>query len=371
MKQDAKRAAIIMAGGSGERFWPLSRQNHPKQLLRLTRPDQSMLEEAVTRAAECIPRESIFIQTAPHLQAAIREAGLGLSPGNILAEPAKRNTAGCLAYAAAHIMALHGEEAADIAVAVLTADHAIEDMRRFLDTLDAALGTAAREDALVTIGIPPDWPSTGYGYIEVERPPRKDGDRWTLEAVPVLGFTEKPDRAQAEIYLKSGRHFWNSGMFFWRLGVFLEQFRHAHPGYGAGIAALTAAMRARDDAAVCAIFETLENISIDYALMERAQRVCMLPAVFPWDDLGAWPAVGRHGVKDANGNVLFGEPVALDCRDCIVYNAQSGRMALGVSGLADMVVVATDDAMLVVPKDRAEDVKRIVAVLRERGAAQL
>ncbi|OPZ08958.1 MAG: Alginate biosynthesis protein AlgA [candidate division BRC1 bacterium ADurb.BinA292] len=369
---DFLRIAVIMAGGSGERFWPLSRRHRPKQLLRLATDQQTLLEEAIERIEPLVPPERIFVITAAALVTPIREAHTGLPDENILGEPAKRNTAGALTWAAAHILANFAAQSAEkTSIAVLTADHRIGDRQGFAATVQSALTAAEQTGALVTIGVPPERPETGFGYIEV--PP----DATPLLAtdppvLPVARFLEKPDRPTAEAFLRDGRHFWNSGMFFWRLDRFLEELNGSAPAHAQAALSMALAMANRDPEAAARIFTELEDISIDYALMERAGRVAMARAAFDWDDVGAWDALDRNRARDAAGNVAVGDPVLVDSRDCIVYNAEGAdAIAVGVVGMEGVVVVVSRDGVLVVPKDRAQDVKQVVGQLKKRGAKQL
>lgn len=362
------RVAVIMAGGSGERFWPLSRFHHPKQLLHLSSETQNMLEEAVSRIAPLIPAEHVYIATARHLQEAIRKAERVLPPENILAEPCKRNTAGCLVYVAAQLLARYGE-GRQVTMAVLTADHLISDADGFRETVSVALNAAEQQEALVTLGIKPTRPETGYGYIEAGTAPEGAAP---LAALPVAAFREKPGQADAEAFVASGRFYWNSGMFFWRLDVFLRELSLAQPVMAEHLLAMAKALRQHDEATSTQHFEALESISIDYALMEKAQRVLVVPAAFPWDDVGAWTALDRTREHDAAGNVAIGDPLLEDCENCIVYNAPGAdAMAVGVVGMQDVIVVTAADAVLVLPKDRAQEVKRIVEALKARGSGQV
>lgn len=365
------RVAVIMAGGSGERFWPISRRLHPKQLLNLSDPRRSLLQEAVDRLLPLIPAERVFVVTGRHLVEPIRAAGIGIPAENVIAEPCKRNTTGCLVWAAAVLQQRLGK-AEDVSMAVVTADHLIRDEDAFRATLDAALTAAEQQPALVTIGIAPGRPETGYGYIEtpagaapVLRTPQGG------EVIPVLRFCEKPDRATAEEFIRTGRFFWNSGMFFWRISTFLDALAAASPEIHRTAGAMTAALQAGDATGAEALFAALPDISIDYALMERAPRVLMARAGFAWDDIGAWDALDRTFAHDAAGNVSFGDPVLADTRDCIVYNEPGAdRMAVGVVGLEGVAVIVAGDAVIVLPKNRAQDVKTVVAELKKRSAGQ-
>lgn len=367
-----QRFAVIMAGGAGERFWPLSRQDRPKQLLQLTDPDRSMLAEAVDRLATLIPRERIYVITSARLTPIIRAAGVGVPNENIVGEPCKRNTAGALIYIAAHVLARHPDLSPEnVSVAIVTADHKIGEVEKFAQVMDAALSVAEDEPALVICGITPDQPETGFGYIQA-------GEAITLPATTMSGFHavkafhEKPNLERAKDFLASGDYFWNSGMFFWRLSTFFDEMTQARPDLAAQGKAIEAALRAGDEPAAVAAFEGLEDISIDYALMEHARRVYMVRANFPWRDVGLWAHLDHLHLPDANGNSTVGDPVLVDTHGCVVYNAPgSRRVALGMVGVNDLIVVVTDDAVLVVPKDRAQDVRHIVAELKKRDAPQV
>ncbi|HPO14248.1 MAG TPA: mannose-1-phosphate guanylyltransferase [Candidatus Hydrogenedentes bacterium] len=355
-----KRVAVIMAGGSGERFWPLSRMHRPKQLLCLTSETDSLLQEAVKRIAPLIPPEDVYIQTGLHLQSVIQQANIGVPAENVLAEPCKRNTSGCLAYATAHLLAKYHERAEDVTLAVLTADHVIDDPDAFRATVHSALDAAEQHNALVTIGITPTRPATGYGYIHASS---SQGDILTVKA-----FHEKPSLEKAQHYLDSGEFYWNSGMFFWKASTFLAELEQNNPPLAQVTRSMAEAMRQQDTAKVNTIFETIEDLSIDYALMEKTHCVRMARARFGWDDIGTWAALDRTRTPDDQGNVTFGSPVLVECHNAIVYNAPGpGKMTVGVVGLDNIIVVATEDAVLVLPKNRSEDVRAVLQELRRRN----
>ena len=362
-----------MAGGSGERFWPLSRRDRPKQLLRLTDPDRTLLQEAVDRISPLIPLEQVFIATGRSLQGPIRAAGLGVPDENVLAEPCKRNTAGALAWVAAEMLARFGGDGSDVTLCVLTADHVISGAERFREVVDTAMEAAEREDALVTIGISPSRPATGYGYIEVAAgAPALELSRAEPRVHVVERFCEKPGLREAEEFVSSGRFFWNSGMFFWRVSTFVSELSRARPDLGRAVVEMADALRSGDAERAERVFEALESISVDYALMERARRVLVARGDFDWDDVGAWDALDRALPRDAEGNVAVGEPILIDTRDCVVYNeAGAETAALAVLGCEGLVIVVCPDGVLVASKERAQDVKQIVARLNERGAAQI
>lgn len=358
-----RRVAVIMAGGSGERFWPLSREKRPKQLLRLTSERETLLEEAVRRIEPLIPADHVYIATSRILRDPIRRADLGIPAENVLAEPMKRNTAGCLVWVAATLRARFPGE--DVTLAILTADHQIGTPAQFRSCVRRAMDTAAQQDALVTIGIRPTRPETGYGYIEA--PPRGG----TRTARRVAGFREKPNRELAEEFVDSGQHYWNSGMFFWRLSTFESEFDAASPEHGEALRSIADALGRNKPRLAEKAFAALPDISIDFALMEHARQVLMVEGRFPWDDVGAWDALERTRPTGAEGNVAEGDPVLINTRDSIVLNDTGGAMAVGVVGAEHLVVIVTKDAVLVAPKHAAQDVRLVARELKRRKARQV
>lgn len=366
------RVGVIMAGGAGERFWPLSRHEHPKQLLRLTSDTESMLAEAVSRLAPLIPPERIYIATAEHLIDAVREAQVGVPEENILGEPCKRNTAGCLVFATAHVLARHDGDGSKLSMAVVTADHLIGDAERFRQTVAVSLDAAEIHGVLTTQGIVPSRPETGYGYIQALE---TEGPVLESKGIPVYtvaAFHEKPNKEMAENFIDSGHYYWNSGMFFWQVETFLSELRKVRPKMAQAAHDMAAAILANDKGTVRTIFESFEDISIDYALMEHSEHVAVARADYPWDDVGVWSALDRTRPRDEHGNVMEGEPVVVDCQDCIIYNdVGPERMAVSVVGVEGLVVVVSEDGVLVIPKDRAQDVRHAVSELKARGAKQV
>lgn len=342
------RYAVIMAGGSGERFWPLSRRTRPKQLLKLTDPDLTMIEEAVERIEPLVGRDRVILATATHLEGPLREPQV-VPDANVIAEPDKRNTLGCLVWVAAALRGLHPDE--DVSMAILTADHKIGEAHAFRDTVRSGLELAEQHGKLVTIGIRPDRPETGYGYIEL-------GDGRVGEGFEVASFREKPDKAAAQNFVESGRFLWNSGMFFWTLATFESELREVQPEAYANYRRILK----RDDP--IGAFRALPNLSIDFALMERSRNVAVVPSRFPWDDVGAWDALDRTLQPNHHGNVSQGDGIDLGSRNCIVVRDEGAPMVATI-GLEDIVVVATRDAVLVCKKSEVQRVKEVVARLPE------
>ncbi|MEQ8821580.1 MAG: mannose-1-phosphate guanylyltransferase [Sumerlaeia bacterium] len=363
------RVAVIMAGGSGERFWPLSRNSRPKQLLKLSCPDQTMLEEAVSRALPLFDAKNVFISTSERLREVIARGDRRIATENILAEPARRDTTGAMIWVTAQLMARYGEDQ-PITMAVLTADQLIGNPDGFRQSVERAMDCAERENALVTIGIPPDRPETGYGYIEAQT--REPANGRANGPIRVAAYHEKPNRERAEEYLRAGNFYWNSGMFFWSLTKFLEEFQVAQPDMAANIHRIAETLHSGDHARAVAQFESLESISIDYSLMERARDVRMIPATFSWDDIGTWDALSRCRECDERGNVCIGDPVLVDSSNCIVYNEPgASERAVALVGVKDLVVVVSGDSVLVTHKDHVQDVKGVVKELKRRGARQV
>ncbi len=367
MAEIPERMALVLAGGVGERFWPLSRRSRPKQLLPLGPGGSSLLEDTVDRVAPFIPADRVLVITGQSLVEPIRGAGLGIPAPNVLAEPAKRNTAGALVFAAARLLADHGEEAGGITLAVLPADHRIQPAEAFRQDLERALVTVEQEGGLAVMGIEPVRPETGYGYIEADTSasPTSSG------ALPVAAFKEKPDEETAAEYASSGRHYWNSGMFFWRLWDFLQELEEASPVHHAVVGPLAEHLREGRTDQARELFEGLPDTSIDYALMEKARTVHMVPASFRWDDLGAWDALRRVSEMDGEGNLLQGPSVVLESRESTVVNDAGEEVAVSVIGVEGLTVVVTSDGVLVVPTEKAQQVRDAVRELKERGSPRL
>lgn len=350
--------AFILAGGRGTRFWPLSRRRRPKQFLDFT-GEGSLLALTVSRLSPLIPPERQWVLTATDLVDAVREAVPQIPAEQVLAEPVGRNTAPAVGLAAA-ILAERGE---DPAFAVLPSDHLIQPGAAFRDCLGQALELASTEPWLMTFGVRPDRPETGYGYIEV-------GER--VDAASsihrVAAFVEKPDRERATAYLDSGRHLWNSGMFCWRASTVLDGLAAHAPDVLSvvrGIAGAGPAGTAGFAAALENSFASAPAISVDYALMEKARNVVVVEATFEWNDVGHWLAMRELWPDAGGGNAARGEVLAVDATRNIVYGP--GRLT-ALIGLEDHVVVTTDDVTLVCPASRAQDVKLALERLADSGA---
>ncbi len=349
---------VIMAGGAGTRFWPASRARRPKQLLPLAgRADEALLAATVRRVLPLCPWERVLVVTASHLADATREVLPELPPENLLAEPCARNTAPCIAWAAATIR----RRDPDATVMVLPADHHIADEEGFRAALGRAI--AAAQTDIATIGIRPTRPETGYGYIEIGEPIAEGVHR-------VARFIEKPDRARAERYAVSGEHLWNSGMFFFRARAMLDAVRAHLPDLASGIDRIDRAAEHGDEAAeVARTFPTLPSVSIDHGVMEKAARLAVVPGSFGWSDVGSWQSAWELAAKDGESNAAPESAVLVDARGNLVCDlrAAAGSRVIALVGVSDLVVVETDDALLVMPRERAQDVRAVIEALKARG----
>jgi len=348
--------AVILAGGKGERFWPLSTSKRPKQFLALI-GRKTMLGEAVDRLKGLIPPQRILVITNRAFVNAARAAAPAVPARNVVGEPVGRDTAAAIALGAA----LVGARDPAATFCVITADHVIGDTPRYQRTLRAALELASGDDVLITIGMKPTAPHTGFGYIEA------GGAYRTVRGIAfrtARRFVEKPAAATARKYLASGRYFWNAGMFIWSVRALEHALRRHRPDLARLLDVLRRAAGRPGFAQILAReYARLEKISIDYALMEKAERVVVAPGTFPWDDVGSWPALGNHLPHDLAGNIVIGHGEALDARNNIVV---SDRRLTALIGVEDLIVVQAEGATLVCARDRAQDIKKMVAVLRAK-----
>ncbi len=346
--------AIIMAGGKGERFWPLSTSRRPKQLLALA-GGKPLILQAVDRLEGIVPPERVLIVTNESLVAPIREILGEGSPVGVLGEPVGRDTAAAIAAGAAWIQRRDPEAV----FCVLTADHVIGDLPVFRDTLARGMELCAANDVLMTIGIAPAEPSSAYGYIETGERWKKSGD---VEFFRARRFVEKPDVETAKGYLATGRYAWNSGMFVWSVRSIRKAFADYRPALAARIDAWAACTSDADfQAALEKDFPALEKISIDYAVMEKATNIVVCKGAFSWDDVGSWPALEAHLPKDGQGNATTGDVEVLDGARNIVVS--EGRLTALV-GVKDLVVVQADGVTLVCDKAHSQEIKPLLAKLR-------
>ena len=346
--------ALILAGGSGERFWPLSRRARPKQLLRLV-SDKTLLEETLARLEGLVPRERILILTNSEQENAVRKLLSDFPKENIVAEPAKRDTAAAIALGTSWV-AVRDHSAI---MAVLPADHAITNRAAFQDTLALAAEAARETSELVTIGIKPTWACPGFGYIEHGEPVRLRKCPANDAIHRVVRFREKPNPDLAESFLRRGNFRWNAGMFVWSVPTVLREFNRHAPELADFISQLRAP--GNFDTALRERFGKLPRISFDYAIMEKADRVLVVEAGFDWNDIGSWHAVANYFEKDKRGNAANHSVTAIDSSNNIVFD--EGGTTITLLGVHDLIVVRTPDALLVCHRHEAERIKELIGKL--------
>ena len=350
---DHLRIGIIMAGGSGERFWPLSTPERPKQLLNICENNHSLLQETYSRLTHFIQPDNIFVATATHLKEATSEQLPNMSQENILSEPMKRNTAGCLLWVLAHLKAKYPNSWEKISVSIVPADHYIEPKEQFSQLVTEILNFCEKNTSLVTIGITPTRPETGYGYIEI------DPDQDIQGSIgQVKSFREKPSLDRALQYFSSGQHFWNSGMFFWTLESFYNKFKEVSPDLIEYTDQMAEYIAEENHQKAADTFALLPNISIDYALMEKAEDVYFAKANFNWDDIGAWDAISRLHEQDSELNTIHGDHVVMNSKNCTVYS-ENNQVNACLLGVEDLIVVTAGDKVLVAHKDKAQEVRKL------------
>ena len=350
---------VIMAGGSGTRFWPRSRRRRPKQLIRIF-GQGTMIQQTVARLEGEVPPESFLIVTTLDQAAEIAAQLPELKPDQIIAEPCGRDTSACIALAAFLVR----KKDPDAVMAVLSADHTISPAREFARCLKEAAVIAAEHRALVTFGIRPSHPSELYGYVRRGAP--LAGWTGALPAFRLAEFKEKPTRAVAEGFLKSGDYYWNSGNFVWRAADILDAFRKFMPELHDALARIEPDLGTpRQCAALERVYPTLPKLSIDYGVMEKAPNAVLVEAQFQWDDVGAWDSIARHHPADENGNHVLARHAGLDTRNCIVVGDE-GHLITTV-GVENLIVVHTHDATLICDRRRAGHVKMLVDLLKAQG----
>jgi len=352
---DSHAVAVILAGGSGTRLWPLSRQQLPKQFLKL-QGDETMLEGTISRLAPIVSRENVWVVTSE--AHAIGEAYSALDELNTILEPVARNTAPAIALAAALLADLSGS---DPMMLVLPADHLIRNRENFHQCLEIAIAAAA-DDKLVTFGIVPTRPDTGFGYIQAD--PDKE-----LKVHPVVRFAEKPDLATAESFLAEGGYYWNSGMFVWKASVILDEVQKHLPDVWSVLEKMRAKWK-RDEPWQEVIrhgFADMPSISIDYGVMEKSERVALVPCDIGWSDVGSWDAVYEVSEHDAFGNAVSGDVLELDCKNSLI---RSHSRLLAAVGLEDVIAIETPDAILLTKRGDSQRVREVVDAIKDRGSRE-
>lgn len=336
---------VIMAGGGGTRFWPLSRKAKPKQFLNLSGKD-TMVMDTIKRLCRVAAGEDIFVVTGEgFVDSTVEATSSILRADHILGEPAARNTAACIGYAAMEIVKKYG----DGVMCIAASDHFIRNEDEYERVMKRAAQLAEEKNALVTIGIKPTFPSTGYGYIRCDR-------NTTEDYYAVEEFVEKPDLERATEYLESGKYAWNSGMFVWKASLILDYFKELLPDIYAHLVTIGDAMGTdREKEVISEVYPIIPKISIDYGIMERAKGVLMVEGDFGWNDVGSFDALEEIYEKDENGNVILANGYLIDTAGCILYG--DGEKLIATLGVEDLVIAQTKDIILVCDKKRAQDVK--------------
>jgi len=350
--------AVIMAGGSGTRFWPWSRKKKPKQLLKIT-GQETMITQTVDRIIGEIPSENIYVVTTSTLAESIEEELPQIPAKNIISEPFGRNTAACIGLAATIIL----KKDSNAIMVVMTADHIIEPPDLFLKSIKCAEELATEKNTLITFGIKPTEPSVNYGYIQ------RNEDVINRQDFPVYDvkcFTEKPDRMTAENFLKSGKYYWNSGIFVWSVNTILENINTLMPDLSQGLKRIEKSLETPDESSViCHEYEKFDNISIDYGIMEKASNVKIIEAGFTWDDVGSWLALERLNNSDQNNNTILGKYCGLNAQGNIIIG--DNEHLITTINVSDMIIVNTKDVTMVCNKNSAEDIKKLTELLKEEG----
>lgn len=349
---------VIMAGGGGTRFWPLSRQAKPKQLLNLS-GQGLMINETISRIKDVIEPKNIFIVTNKNqIDQMTSMVNPDILREHILAEPQARNTAACIGYAAFEILLKYG----DGVMCIFPSDHYIKDIKEFQRVLQAGIIRAEQSPKLITIGIKPTFPSTGYGYIKYDQESIKDPKQAVYD---VMEFVEKPNYKLARQYIESGQYVWNSGVFLWKASVIIENFKRFLPKVYEYLYEISKSIGSADEnETLSRIYPMIPSISIDYGIMERSNDVEMLIGDFGWNDVGSWDTLGELYDMDESGNVIKGEQINLNTKNCISYSQSRFIATVGVENL---IIVETQDAVLVCKKDQAQDVKLVVDQIKSHG----
>ena len=352
-----KITAVIMAGGKGERFWPKSRNDKPKQFLSLTQDKETMIQKTVKRLLPIVEKEDIYIVTNASYMHLVKEQLPDIPKENILSEPFARNTAPCIAYAAAVI----NKKYDDAVMLVLPSDHLIKYEDIYISTLKKAVKAAKDNKNLITIGITPSYPETGYGYINFGE---EKGDVFEVKK-----FVEKPDLKTAKSYLSSGKYLWNSGMFVWKISSIMKNFQEFMPETYNGALRIGESFGTENFQSVLENeFQNFRSESIDFGIMEKADDIYTIPGSFGWDDVGSWLAIERINETDEFKNFTEGDVLMYDTKRTTVCG---GKRLIATEGARDIIIVDTDDVLLVCSKNETQDVKQIIAQLKEKNRNNL
>lgn len=349
------KTALIMAGGRGERFWPKSRKNLPKQFLSLTSDGKTMIQLTVERISPVVSLENIYISTNTSYKKLVMEQLPGIPEENILCEPVGRNTAPCIGLAAVNIRKKLG----DAIMMILPSDHLIKNNVMFLDVLRDAATAAEENTNLVTIGITPSYPETGYGYIQFDSQNLKE---CSSRAYKVVNFKEKPDLSTAKEYVASGDYLWNSGMFIWKVSSILSNMENLMPAMYDGLKKIESSIGTHDQEQVLeSEFINFKSESIDYGIMEHAKDIYIIPGAFGWDDVGSWLALERINSTNEFGNVVNGNVISIDTKNSIIHGNEK---LIATVGLKDIIIIDTEDALLICDKDSTQDIKKVIENLK-------
>jgi mannose-1-phosphate guanylyltransferase len=352
-----KITAVIMAGGRGERFWPKSRNSCPKQFLSLTADKETMIQKTVKRLDKIVEPEDVFVVTNSAYREIVETQLPQIPKENILSEPCARNTAPCIAYAAAVIKKKYD----DAVMLVLPSDHLIGYVNIYHRALRKAIAAAEEGQNLVTIGITPTYPETGYGYINFGE---EKGDAFEVER-----FVEKPDLATAKKYLASGNYLWNSGMFVWKVSSIMANIQKFMPAVYDGASRIGESFGTDDfEEVLIREFEAFPSESIDFGIMEKAENIYTIPGSFGWDDVGSWLAMERINETDDDKNFIEGDVIAVDSKRTTICG---GKRLIAAVGTRDLIIVDTDDVLLVCSKNSTQDVKKVISKLKEQERFEL
>lgn len=350
-----KKVAVIMAGGKGERFWPKSRKNMPKQFLSLTSEGKTMLQHTVERIQPLIDLEDIFIVTNKEYEAIVLEQLPYIKKENIIGEPIAKNTAPCIGLAAIHVR----KKYKDAVMIVLPSDHLVKNSEIFLETIEDGIKVADEKESIVTIGIIPSYPETGYGYIHFEGsidfPTRN-------KVYQVEGFREKPDLQKAKDYLGSGEYLWNSGMFIWKSSILLNYFEELLPEIYKGLKKIEEAFGTEQEKYMLEKeFRAFKAESVDYGILEKVKHIYTLTGHFGWDDVGSWLALERINKTNEEGNIIKGNVMTIEVKDCII---EAQEKLIAIIGIENVVVVDSEDALLICNKSKVQEVKMVIENLK-------
>jgi len=360
-----KQIVVIMAGGYGERFWPLSRMNKPKQLQCLVSESQTMLEQTISRVDGIVDRNDIYIITNELLSYQMKNTPhLMIPKENVIAEPEKKNTGPCLLFVSSILKNKYqqlGYNEDQLTISILAADHFISDITLYQKSFQQCCSVASKGQGIVTIGIVPTRPETGYGYIQI-------GENLEDALYSTNAFVEKPTVEIALDYIHKGNFLWNSGMFFWRLDYFFQELEAVSKELGEYVESFKSA----NEEKLVDLYANLPDISIDYTLMEQARTVFVHKASFGWDDVGSWNSLLRIRQSNTEGNLVYGNTITVDTKNSLVLNYSNDRSTVvSTLGIEDMIVVCTDDAVLVCHQQKVQDVKKVISEIKSNNLNNL